>query len=48
MSVSPCRACLYTMDIGGQKKAPDPLERKLEVVVSHHVGAGTEPRISWP
>lgn len=30
------------MYIGGQKKASDPLELKLEVVVSHHVGAGTE------
>lgn len=46
MSVSPCRACMCTMYIGGQKKVSDTLERKLEVVVSHHVGAGTEARTS--
>lgn len=37
---------MCTMYIGGQKKVSDPLERKLEMVVSHHVGAGTEARTS--
>lgn len=28
---------------GGQKRASPPLEEELQVVVSHHVDAGTEP-----
>jgi hypothetical protein len=27
----------------GQKRAPDPLELELKMVVNHHMGAGVDP-----
>lgn len=37
-----CTACIPDVHRGqkGQKRAPDPLELELQVVVSHHMDAG--------
>jgi hypothetical protein len=32
---------------GGQKRMPNPLELELQVVVSHHVGAGNQIWVPW-
>lgn len=40
-------ACLFTMCISdalrGHKTVSDPQELELQIIVSHHVGAGIEP-----
>lgn len=36
-----CSKCMPSAH-GGQKKAPDPLELKLQMVVSRHIGSGNQ------
>lgn len=43
--------CLYTVCMlsacGGQKRTSDPLEPELQMVVTHHVGAGNQTWDLW-
>jgi len=36
----PARVCIYAGAQRGQKRASDPLKLELQVIASHHVGAG--------
>ena len=44
-SVHACTPCACPVPVKARKKASNFLELELQVVVSHHVGAGNKPQV---